>query len=495
ASGCGHAAVDCDDQNACTTDTCDKLTGCRNDYACDDGNACTTDTCDKSAGCGHADLTCWDGNACTTDTCDPGKGCVFPEIHPCCGDALVEAPETCDPGDAGADLCGDTCESVTLLLEGEGRAPAAAGDADGGALACERVALGRMGVRVRLVDDHGKLGQIHNIEGPSWAPESGGPRPVLAPLLPGTFLLGAYVRLEAPPDAFAVKLTPITEEGPVIQEPVHIPLAKKPGSGIFLDVSGSTGIVTWGEGNTGGNDQDALWARISLGGTKATPGPATRVVPEGRRSLPGGACAGPEAHVVVWVEDAGMDIIDSVTRVLPNGDVDTYELAKFKADMPIPPRCTAAAEGFLAVWGDIGEWGGKQAFRLWSRKLDAYGLPAGKAAVSIGQWDAFSDYACYPWLASVARTGTGFAVAVACGAVAADQPVSMKIELWRLDQDGKPVDGSPEVVPGQEGPFAIDVASAWGPGTSALVAWQETVSVSDSSLPWSPIRVRALGQF
>ncbi len=102
--------LDCDDSNACTSDSCDPKNGCVNTPLsgacsdgdactsgdacqggickgqainvakdCDDNNQCTLDTCDKKAGCQNTALqnkSCDDGNSCTqNDACVAGK-CV-----------------------------------------------------------------------------------------------------------------------------------------------------------------------------------------------------------------------------------------------------------------------------------------------------------------------------------------------------------------------------------------------------------------------------------
>ncbi len=82
----------CNDQNACTTDTCDATTGCKHVVAtgtCDDGNACTQgDTCTTSAPTaanptgavckpGQPKPCADDGIACTVEGCDTlTGGCV-----------------------------------------------------------------------------------------------------------------------------------------------------------------------------------------------------------------------------------------------------------------------------------------------------------------------------------------------------------------------------------------------------------------------------------
>jgi MYXO-CTERM domain-containing protein len=73
----GAVPLNCDDTNACTTDSCDPATGCfHTQKNCNDNNACTVDTCAPVNGvCGHAALNCDDGNPCTDDSCDVTAGC------------------------------------------------------------------------------------------------------------------------------------------------------------------------------------------------------------------------------------------------------------------------------------------------------------------------------------------------------------------------------------------------------------------------------------
>jgi hypothetical protein len=72
----------CDDGLLCTTDECVKATGaCKttnNTLACDDGNVCTIlDKCAEGVCKGSGALDCNDNNPCTNDSCDPTKGgCV-----------------------------------------------------------------------------------------------------------------------------------------------------------------------------------------------------------------------------------------------------------------------------------------------------------------------------------------------------------------------------------------------------------------------------------
>ncbi len=112
----------CDDDNACTTDSCDTKTGkcafgpIADGVACDDGTACTgSDQCASGACVGKA-LACDDKNPCTADGCDPQKGCTksnsdgapCDDDNPCTiGDICATAD--CQPGKAKTCAGGDAC--------------------------------------------------------------------------------------------------------------------------------------------------------------------------------------------------------------------------------------------------------------------------------------------------------------------------------------------------------------------------------------------------
>jgi hypothetical protein len=133
-AGCAGCVADsdCNDANACTTDSCvagtcaaaadPSCTPCVADADCaDDGNPCTTETCGAGA-CGAVvdpactpcatDAECDDHDACTTDACVAGV-CAATPLDEC----TSNPPEDCtngsdDDGDGFAD-CNDTdCADV-----------------------------------------------------------------------------------------------------------------------------------------------------------------------------------------------------------------------------------------------------------------------------------------------------------------------------------------------------------------------------------------------
>src|SRR6185436_20565896 len=82
----------CDDGNVCTTDSCDPKTGicdfADNTGSCSDGDACTAgDTCGGGTCHPGTVVVCNDNNVCTTDSCNPATGtCAFVGNTNACND-------------------------------------------------------------------------------------------------------------------------------------------------------------------------------------------------------------------------------------------------------------------------------------------------------------------------------------------------------------------------------------------------------------------------
>jgi hypothetical protein len=119
---CGDCAVSCDDDDACTSDTCVEGECVSTAVDCDDDNECTADSCDPETGCANtpvADGTACadDGNVCTRDVCRNGE-CVHLPIPGCC-----RTDDDCGPDQSCIDnVCednpdpecaGETCETFT----------------------------------------------------------------------------------------------------------------------------------------------------------------------------------------------------------------------------------------------------------------------------------------------------------------------------------------------------------------------------------------------
>ncbi|NUN16162.1 MAG: hypothetical protein HUU55_21255, partial [Myxococcales bacterium] len=101
-TGCvaGVAPVCEDDGNLCTDDSCDPVLGCNSPLVCDDGVGCTSDACDAVLGCVHTadDGVCDDGLACTTDDCDAIAGCTHVASDAACDDSNPCTVDSCDAG-------------------------------------------------------------------------------------------------------------------------------------------------------------------------------------------------------------------------------------------------------------------------------------------------------------------------------------------------------------------------------------------------------------
>ncbi len=112
-------ALSCDDGNPCTVDSCTGLGGCQHTpvavgTSCSDGNACNgAELCNAGGVClTGAALDCDDGNPCTADSCSAGGGCAH---------AAVANGTSCSDGNAanGAETCfAGTCEPGDLLTVG-----------------------------------------------------------------------------------------------------------------------------------------------------------------------------------------------------------------------------------------------------------------------------------------------------------------------------------------------------------------------------------------
>ncbi len=150
----GTAKV-CDDQNPCTSDSCDpnppNSGACVYSAAALAGAPCDADksVCTKNDAClagkctVGAPLNCDDGNSCTDDSCDPLKGCQnVNNVAPCsdnvpctvgdaCKDAVCKAgaPKVCDDTNP---CTFDSCTALTGACSYDPKAMEAAGcDADG----------------------------------------------------------------------------------------------------------------------------------------------------------------------------------------------------------------------------------------------------------------------------------------------------------------------------------------------------------------------------
>jgi hypothetical protein len=110
----------CSDGNDCTSDACDPAHGCThttlpNGTACEDGNACTAgDICIRGFCASGAAVDCNDLNPCTADSCNPLTGCLHENITngvSCAGPSPCTVDDVCLNGtcqSGAATLCNDS---------------------------------------------------------------------------------------------------------------------------------------------------------------------------------------------------------------------------------------------------------------------------------------------------------------------------------------------------------------------------------------------------
>jgi cysteine-rich repeat protein len=120
--------LDCDDDNPCTTDSCDPMVGClhmNNELPCNDGDTCSTgDTCIDGECLPTGELDCDDGNVCTDDSCDGQSGCVHEDNSLACDDQNdCTKDDVCKAGTClgtGSLDCDDSnpCTKDTCLPDG-----------------------------------------------------------------------------------------------------------------------------------------------------------------------------------------------------------------------------------------------------------------------------------------------------------------------------------------------------------------------------------------
>ena len=106
-------AVDCNDHNPCTDDSCNPATGCEytnNTAPCSDGLLCTTGDVCSGGSCAGTQIDCNDNNVCTDDSCNPASGlCVHGNNTNSCDDS-----NACTTGD----VCGLSAANLLETYDG-----------------------------------------------------------------------------------------------------------------------------------------------------------------------------------------------------------------------------------------------------------------------------------------------------------------------------------------------------------------------------------------
>ena len=112
----GGEPLNCDDGNVCSDDSCDPDAGCQytnNNSQCSDNNVCTVgDLCADGLCAPGEILDCDDENACTDNTCDPALGCTAVNNDDLCDDGVgCTIDDQCADGSCG----GTPCELAGLV--------------------------------------------------------------------------------------------------------------------------------------------------------------------------------------------------------------------------------------------------------------------------------------------------------------------------------------------------------------------------------------------
>ncbi len=483
---CQGVPRDCDDHNECSIDSCDSQSGCRHvavtggDVACDDHDACTADDRCVGVTCtGHA-VDCDDHDACTADSCDPATGCAH-QPAACCGDGVVAAPEECDLGPSGLDLCAQDCTFAPSDLtqpSAPGRAPGVGWSAVAGAglVAWEATGTNGMDLHARLVHADASEGKDHVLTTVAAEAVPLGLEPAVATLPGGRFLLAAY----QPVGLGLWVVDPATDVVGALAGPTET--VGQPGAAITAASSGSCTVVAWNARAPDADVTDVLQLAVLTPAATPVASPARTAWAAGPGTSVGRACgaaAGVLVPAVRRVDKAnsiqGLVVSDAGVVGAP------FEVASFTGESAYPPMCAASKDGgFLVVWVDPAVQDGIPVVRLRSERLDAAGQPAGTPATVLamplksGQPAEF----CLPWRAALLARDAGFVVASPWAHLADGQALDGLALKWlTLDGTGAAI-GTPEAVPtglpagSAADPFEIAVAGAAADGGPVLLAWQ-----------------------
>jgi len=114
------STASCDDNDVCTRDACNPLSGaCTHSpiidtsLSCDDNNLCTINDVCSVNGCKGTEISCDDNNPCTDDSCDPISGCVNTfNNNTCVSEDLCVTEAVCSLGEC-TPVTRTTCDELS----------------------------------------------------------------------------------------------------------------------------------------------------------------------------------------------------------------------------------------------------------------------------------------------------------------------------------------------------------------------------------------------
>ncbi len=256
-------ALDCDDMNPCTQDSCDPTTGCVHAAlagTCSDGNACTTgDSCQDAVCVPSGMVDCDDLDPCTIDSCLTETGCLYTALPDADGDGICDATDNCPAvrnpvqADMDGDGDGDGCDPCANGLLDSGQCDDGNSDSGDGCAEDCTVEAGWACSAAPVVtwgrDSYG-LSTLPEGLGPVAALD-GGPNHSVALLVDGT--VAAWGRNNVGQTDVPAELTSVT----AISTDGHHTLA--------LRANGT--VVGWGRNDSGESDvPDGLSGAVAVAG-------------------------------------------------------------------------------------------------------------------------------------------------------------------------------------------------------------------------------------
>lgn len=521
---CVAEALECDDEEQCTVDTCDHSTGCvyeplTGDH-CDDNDACTgPDSCLDGVCEPGPNVSCDDNDLCTTDSCDTSIGCVNQAIAPCCGNYVVEADdeadEQCDAGPSGTNGCSKGCAftAVTLAAPPEpGRHPATAwSDASGTGMVLYDIVRedGYRSLMASTVDPNAQFGDPVTIGESDEDGVIGIHSPGICALGPsGDFLVALY-------GEDSLDLSVIDKHGVIDPDlDAALPLGgDEPGTRIGMGTLPSMSLVAWEATRTceggAGTTREVFVSRVvhtpdllMTGEPSLLAGGCDPV----EITVLGGVCASTEAALLTLSTRkktrgsavSAMGVVPFPASATVPGQF--QQLDSFEGDIAVPPICTAAPDGsgFLVIYMKVlTQVGGDDEYsiQIWSRFVGLDGKPVGAPSVIESQdivpGEGYSI--CHPALASITTHDSGGYV-MTCAVMTVNDdtgPTAKRLFMYRLNDSGLPVD-EPTPLPWQTKDFAATFDTAPGPGDSVLVAWHGAAEMMDDMFNAEPSLVRAV---